>query len=275
MAQITSYTSTDEVQSIYDAYKLADGTVDYLAIANAIEAGDDSQYAIDDLITAYVEGTGSLPPFMMAPASYIADPDAYSWMWEDETVQSLQQLGDLYKGTSVEQQIKAFFAYSDGKGVTDTQGLLSQVDQFLQENGIGNSNQTAQDIYNLFNTNDLKEVMSLFIGMGNPGMAILLYVSYGLAPQMRDVQEAALDVIDDSSSQMDDMISQLQSLDASDTSSQYEAQAVSQQLGVVAQVLQTMGQFIQQAQQISDQMIQTASNMSEAYYRSLEYINQH
>src|SRR3990167_11249952 len=108
MSQITSYTSNEEVQDIYAYYTDADGNVDYEAIAEAIETNDTSAGNIEDLLTAYVTGTGSLPPFMMAPEAYIADPETYAYLWEDAVVSSLQQLGDLYACTSIEAQIAPF-----------------------------------------------------------------------------------------------------------------------------------------------------------------------
>lgn len=263
MSQITSYTSNDEVQSIYSYYANSDGTVDYDAISQAIETGDVSQFDMEDLITAYVTGTGSLPTFMMAPEAYISDPDSYSWLWEDEVVSSLAQLGDLYSGTSIQAQIISFLNWSDANGITNSKGVLAEVEDFLNRYNKENGSPASNDVFNLFNVSDLSEVMSLFVGMGNPGMALLLYTAYALNPAMQEVQDAAIDVISDGTDQMADLLEELESIDTDDSSAQYESQAISQQLSVVSQVMQTMNTFIQNAQDIADKMLEMASNLSE------------
>ena len=56
---ITDYTTNEEVQDIIAYYTdSSTGAVDYDAIATAIENNDTSAGNIEDLITAYVSGTG-------------------------------------------------------------------------------------------------------------------------------------------------------------------------------------------------------------------------
>src|SRR3990167_683736 len=93
---ITTYTTNEEVSAIYAYYTNDDGTVNYDAIATAIEGNDTSAGNIEDLITAYVSGTGQLTSVMMSPEAYVSGPDDYSQLWTEEVVSTLEQLGDLY-----------------------------------------------------------------------------------------------------------------------------------------------------------------------------------
>lgn len=271
--QITSHTTNEEIQDIYEHYRRADGQVDYDAIATAI-LGNEGTYDTEDLITAYVSGTGTLPPAFMAPESFFADPSAYPQLWEDEVISSLQQLGDLYE-RSVGTAIERFLDFADTRAGTDSGSLLNEVRRFLdEETGLDDeeTERAAGGIIDLFNVNDLREIMTLFISMGNPGLALLLYTAYGLDPAMRELQEAALDVIGDSGDTMDDLMNDLQDLDPEDLTAQYESQAISQQLGVVTTVIQTMQQFIRDAQDALQRAVETSTNLSEGAQRGTESI---
>jgi len=275
MSQVTSNTSTEEIQEIYNYYVSDDGTsVDYDAIATAIETGDDSHGSIDDMITAYLQGQGQLPDFMMSPEAYLGNPEDYPWLWETDVVSSMQQLGDLYgnnDGVLNEGDLASIRNFLTWGGAVDAEtgelesDLISQIEASLEEMGVDeeNADDAASDIYNLFSTNDLSEVMTLFMSMGNPGVALLLYVAYGLAPESQDLQEAAVDVIGDSNEQMEELMDDLKDIDPEDITAQYDSQAISQQLSVISSVLSTMSQFIQDAQDMIDKMLEMASNLSQ------------
>lgn len=265
---VTSYTTNEEIAAIQAYYTREDGTVDYEAIAEAIQTGDSPQ-TTEDLIVAYTVGTGTLPPFMMTPEASIPDPDdpSVSHLWEEEVTSTLQQLGDLYP--SLRAAIDNLLSYSDAAGVTESSDLIGEIEEFLEEYGVpeGEAEETARDIYNLFNVNDLSEVMTLFMSLGNPGIALLLYTAYGLAPQMQNLQDAALEVMEEGNDGMTALIDDLDDLsrtaDNADPGAQYEAQVISQQLNVIATVLQTMTAFIKDAQDVIDQLLETASNLSQ------------
>lgn len=274
MSQITSSTSTEEVQSVYTYYVQSDGSVDYAAIATAIETGDDSNFDIDDMITAYLQGQGQLPDFMMSPEAYLGNPEDYPWLWQEDVVASLQQLGDLYGNNDGVldsgdlASIKNFLTWGGlfDSGTSEIEkDLISQIEDALSDMGADDdvASGAADNIYNLFNTNDLSEVMTLFLSMGNPGVALLLYVAYGLAPETQNLQQAAVDVIEDSNKQMEDLMDDLKDIDPEDIEAQYESQAISQQLSVISSVLSTMSQFIQDAQNVIDKMLEMASNLSQ------------
>lgn len=270
--QITDYTSQEEVQSIYDFYAEEDGSVNYDEISSAIQTGDTTNFTIEDLITAYMQGTGGeLPEFMLTPEASMPNPDDFPWLWEDSVVFSLQQLGDLYGnndgafGEGDLQSIRDLLSWGESAIGASDDGLIDDIESALEEMGVDeeNSDEAAEEIYNLFNVNDLSEVMSLFLSMGNPGVALLLYTAYGLAPATQALQEAATDVIEDGNKEMEDLLDDLGDIDPEDITAQYDSQVISQQLNVVSTVLQTMGQFIQDAQDVIDQMIELASNLSE------------
>lgn len=274
MAAITDRTSTDEVSAVQLYYTTDTGTVDYDAIATAIQNNDTSAgYDVEDLITAYLEGTGTLPEYMMSPEAFISNPEEYSWLWDEDVITSLQQLGDLHSSdATLLNAINDFIAYGPQATTTaeevstdSTSSGLSEIETFLSQELEMNEEESkgiANEVFNLFNTSDLSDVMSLFISMGNPGVALLLYTAYALNPQARDLQDAALDVIDDSSDEMEDLMDQLQDIDPEDVAAQYDAQAISQQLSVVATTLQTMTEFIQTAQDVVDEMMRLASELS-------------
>lgn len=270
--QITDYTSQEEVQSIYDFYAEEDGSVNYDEISEAIQTGDDSNFAIEDLITAFMQGSGGeLPEFMLTPEASMPNPDDFPWLWEDSVVFSLQQLGDLYGnndgafGEGDLQSIRDLLSWGETATGTSDDGLVDEIESALEEIGVDeeDSDEVAEEIYNLFNVNDLSEIMTFFLGMGNPGVALLLYTAYGLAPATRELQEAAVEVIEDGNDEMEDLLDDLGDIDPEDLNAQYDSQVISQQLNVVSTVLQTMGQFIQDAQDVIDQMIELASNLSE------------
>ncbi|MBI2339105.1 MAG: hypothetical protein HYU99_01900 [Deltaproteobacteria bacterium] len=281
---ITTYTTNEEVSAIYAFYTTDEGAIDYDAIATAIEAGDTSAGTIEDLITAYVSGTGQLTPVMMSPEAYISGPDDYLWLWEEEVVSNLEQLGDLY--TSLEPAITDFLSHRTSSGSTEATSaatavvaesalkasVIDDVEDFLSEYEIENTDEAADDVYNLFSSQDLSEVMSLFISLGNPGLALLMYTAYGLGPQMQELQEAAVEVMEDGSEEMEDILDDIQGLDPEDLSAQYDSQALSQQLNVVSTVISTMSEFIQNAQDVLDEMVELASNLSEQTSRTTQSI---
>lgn len=261
---VTSYTTNEEIAAIQAYYTTEDGDVDYEAIAEAIETGE-SPYTTEDLLTTYVEGTSTLPPFMMTPEASIPDPDdpSVAHLWEEEVTSTLQQLADLHE--SLRAAIENFLGYSDDAGVTESSDLIGEIEEFLEEYGVpeGEAEETARDIYNLFNVNDLSEVATLFMSLGNTGFALLLYTAYGLAPHMQNLQEAALEVMEDGNNEMEELLDDLEDLDPEDLSSQYESQTISQQLSVIATVLQTMTTFIRDAQDVIDQLLELSSNLSQ------------
>lgn len=290
--EITSYTTNEEVTSINEYYVNGDGSVNYDAIAEAIKTGDEVNFNTEDLICAYLQGTGALPDFMMSPESYLGSPDDYPWLWETEVVESLQQLGDLYgnnNGVFDEGDLASVQNFLTWGGVTTSttesgessesgesdESTIDQIEDYLESEGIDEetSEDTAEEVYNLFNVNDLSEVMSLFISMGNPGIALLMYVAYGLSGATRELQEAAKGVMEESNEEMEDLLDELQDIDPEDISAQYDSQAISQQLGVITTVLSTMGEFIQNAQDVLDQMIELASNLSEQSTNTLRTVN--
>ncbi len=270
---ITSYTTNEEVQDIYEYYTNSDGSVNYDAIAEAIQAGDDSHFDIEDLIAAYVQGTGQLPEFMMM---LVGSPEDYPWLWTEEVVGNLEQLGDLYgnnDGTYNEGDLASIMNWltwgSSDDVPTDPEDmtLLEQAADELSGYGSSDPSGTASA---LANEMSLSDSLSLFMSMGNPGLALLLYVAYSLAPQMQQVQEAALDVMQDSSDQMEEILDDMSNINPESLSAQYESQALSQKMGVVSTVLQEMGQFLQNTQDALDQVISLSSDLSAKTSRTIE-----
>lgn len=256
----TSFTTNQEITDISTAYTTQD------ALSEAIQTGDTSRFDIEDLIAAYFALYGTLPESIRNPAD-LGDPNDYPWLWEDAVISTLEQLGDLYGNALDWETVISNFTSFGNVEVSDD--ILSEVEDFLSGYGLDaeTSEDVAEDVYNLFNVNDLSEVMSLFLSMGNPGMALLLYTAYALAPEMRELQDAALDVIEDSSDEMEDILDDLRDLNPDDLSAQYDSQALSQQLNVVATVLQTMTQFLQNAQDVIDTMLQLANDLEEQKFR--------
>ncbi|MBI4412696.1 MAG: hypothetical protein HY541_09480 [Deltaproteobacteria bacterium] len=271
---ITPYTTNQEVQDIIAYYTdSSTGAVDYDAIATAIETNDTSAGTIEDLITVYVSGQGQLPSVMMAPEAYPVDLDdpAYAHLWTEEVVDNLEYLGQM--NSSLATQVASFLNYGDSIDAVDS-SLLGEVEDYLSNYGIEGeeADEVADQVYDLFASQDLSDIMSLFISLGNPGIALLMYTAYGLGPQMQELQEAAVEVMEDSSEEMEDILDDIQDLDPEDLSAQYDSQALSQQLNVVSTVISTMSEFIQNAQDIVDEMIELASNLSEQTSRTTQSI---
>lgn len=276
---ITDYTTNQEVQDIIASYTTGE-TVNYELIAADIESGNSTYgYDIEDLITAYVSGTGQLTPVMMSPEAYITDPDAYEHLWTEEVVKTLEQLGDIYgnaNGTYDSGDMASivnFLNYGDSIDAVDS-SLLGEVEDFLGSYGIAeeDADRAADEVYDLFSSQDLSEVMSLFISLGNPGLALLMYTAYGLGPQMQELQEAAVEVMEDGSDEMEEILDDIQDIDPESLSAQYDSQALSQQLNVVSTVISTMSEFIQNAQDVLDEMVELASNLSEQTSRTTSSI---
>lgn len=282
MTQITTYTTTEEVAAIYAdaAYQNADGTVNYDAIAADILDGvNASGYNREDLLTAYVSGTGAIPSFMMAPAATILDPDAdeYEGLWDDPVVSSLQQLGDtMVNSEAYDNAVREFLAYGGVSGpVSESEAYINGIMQVTGEDK-NTARHIGDGIAEAFGGANLTEVMHLFMAMGNPGIALLLYTAYGLNPAMRDLQDAALEVMDEMSTQQSDLVGQLQdiadTIGPDDMGVQYDAQVITQQLDVIKTVIQTMAQFMQNAQDAIKQSSEMASNLSEQLSRTIDSI---
>lgn len=264
MAQITTNTSTEEIQSIYDYYQN-----DFNKIAAAI-ASDDSKFDTDDLITAYVQGTNQLPGFM--PDAILEGPEKFPQLWEDNTVKSLQELGDLYQGKDLAAQIQNFLKaetdYKNSQQKKNTEkkpSLLDEVQAFLDGQDLSDVSDPdeAKKVFDLFAPGDLKDVMSLFMKMGNIGMVLLLYTAYGANEAKKELQSAALDVLSDLNDQKEDLLGQLQDLDPEDPQASYESQVISQQLQTITTVISTMLEFIKTAQEMVNKPLEMSSALKE------------
>lgn len=257
---LTDETTAEEQAAIEAAYTITnpDGTVtiDYDALDDAIQAYDPANhtYSIEDMIAVYVAGRQQLPT-ALATAGSLADPDAYAHLWSYEVRSSLQQLGDVY--TDQADEIAAFLALDPRDAVARGEDLLNRILESMDDAD------DPEEFRNLFNPQDLSEVMSLFMGFGNPGLALLLYTAYGLSPAMQDLQESALEVMEDAELVIEDVLSEMQTIGADDEDAQSRTQALQRQMEIARSVQEMMREFIRNAQQSIDQSNQMASNLSE------------
>jgi hypothetical protein len=274
---LPSQTTAAELEAIRAFYSDQNGQVDYDAIAHDIQVGDASHGQIEDLITTYVLGTGALPDFMMAPEAFIQDPDQVAYLWTDEVTQTLTQLGDLYQG--VHDPVQAFETFlNDLRGQSEPDSALAAARDFLDRNAPamdeGDREEVANEIFDLFNTDDLRDIMSLFIGMGDPGMTLLLYAAYGKAPATQELDEAALEVLQGQEDLRTDIMDDFAAMadDPENPENQFLSQELNQKLSTINTVNSAMTEFIRNAQEGLDRLIQMASQMSDSRSRLNEGI---
>ncbi|MDO8518886.1 MAG: hypothetical protein Q7T11_01830 [Deltaproteobacteria bacterium] len=260
MTQITTYTSTEEVAAIYAhaGYQNEDGTVNFDAIAQDILDGEfPVPFTREDLLSAYVSGTGDLPSFMtMALESSIPDPDAdaVESLWDEPVTSSLMQLGDtMVNSEAYDTAVETFLRHGGiSPELAEAQVLESELMGLASESGVPITEETAEGIYDLFKAEDLTDMLHLFMQMGNPGMALLLWTAYALAPAMQELQEECLVVLEELNAQQGDLMGQVQgiadNISPDDLGAQYEAQVINQQLDVIKTVIQSMMQFMTTAQ---------------------------
>lgn len=269
---ITPYTSVEEVQAIITAYN-----GDMEAIAEDIAENDEHIANVEDLLVTFVTETGDLPPSML-----LEDPEAFpaAWQDEDKIVPTLEHLGDLeqYKDQPLAKQINAFLTLFQGTaGDSDEDGILKEIEDFLAEEGGldgDDAAQVAQNTVNLYNEFDLKEAMFMFMKMGNPGFALLLYVAYQLAPMAAESQEEMTTMYEDLIYELEDQKYNMEGLDAGDEQSQIELQTINTEISTLTTKLQVVTEIIKQLQDMVDMIAEEASQLSQTTNKVNELIIQ-
>lgn len=255
MSQITDATSNAEAQEIL-TYYTTDAGINQAQWAQDIQDGT-VPFDLIDVITAYSVTFGTFP---FAPEAYLADPDSIpEEVWSDEVVNSLLQLGDLYPNLST--QIDNFLQFGSEQGSLDSATIL-EAERLIAE--AASNSESDDETLNLFQAGDLKEVMSAYMAMGNPAIALLLYAAYGLGPATQNLLEKLNDKGEDFISELEDIADEIDSYSADDPQTQILLQSSSNKQQTVSAQLQINIQFMQNVINPLNELIQAASNMSES-----------
>lgn len=276
MPDITSYTTSAEYDAILAEYGI-EGGVDTDAetealgrMSEAIRAGGDENFDDVDLLSVYVELTNELPDWMLSPEEIVADPSAFPELWEEEFAANLRELQVGHPGIApqADSLLSALAGVAapagDPADPAEEADLIAEVEAFLA--GLGEDSETASEtaegVLDLFQAADLMAVASLFISMGSPGLALLMYVAYALAPAMEELQEAALFVMEDAGYTIEDALDTIDSINPEDIAlAQADTQRAQAEIQVAQTVLQAMTQFMQTAANLKELTIEAASNL--------------
>lgn len=259
MPSITNYTSTEEQQAILSQYRGPDGATNRQAWESDIDRWDDDASIrdrwqalgidIEDLLTVYyIENNSTLPAFLSNPAT-IPGPDDI--IWSRDVAKSMEQLGDLPQNRG-NAAIRQFLTQ-----LRDIKDPIARAEEFIRD--AGRSGEEPVDT-TLFLGQDLKEIMSLFMSMGNPGMAMLLYTAYGLEAKKNEFGETIFEGMEDTLDEIDSLIDELGDIEPDDPTGNAEQQRIQQAISQLNTRIQTYTQMWTQIEGISEQLLQAASS---------------
>lgn len=274
MTQIQNHTyvntTTAEIDQIAQFYARADGTVNMDAIAQDIKTGQ-SNFSTEDLLTFYADrNNGLLPEFMMAPAGHMSGPSAYPWLWTENVQESLTDYQSFFTGQSQQAAYTSFSQFMSQSTNAADQTLFDDVQNFINAHPVTETDETDPTHMDLFNPNDLRSIMTLFMSMGNPGLALMLYSAYGLNPRMQDLQQAALDFIDEANDELAAKMDDIESLGSSDDpTTQAQLERLRNEMSIIQSVISTMTRFIEDSQKTTENVAEMASNLSAQSNRNI------
>ncbi len=270
---LAPHTTQDDLNAIQAHYG-----DNYAAVDQAILTGVTGPFQVEDLIDYRVRFSGELPDALVqAMEGSLPNPESKAWLWEENEVATYQ----FWRNTEAANdgplhQLLAFIEANNLASVdTDTSGSPAQgsvLDEIRDRISQWNENEMDPDVegkdrldesLNLFHVGDLKEMMSLLLDMGNPGMALMFYFAWGLNPAIRDVEEEAMAIYEDAISEMEELADNAASaMELDSPEGQAEAQRLNQQLGVINTVVQLMSQFMQQLNSMKNEILQMASDLA-------------
>lgn len=273
MPILPSQTTQQEYDAILASYTGQDGQIDLAAWADDIQHNNEAHGNVEDLISAYVAETGTLPDFMMAPEAFIGSPDDYAFLEEDVVTQTLTELGQLYQ--NVQQPIEQMEALlADLRGQGEPGSPLDAARAFLDSHmpGADDSESTGEQLYDLFNTHDLRDIMSLFIGMGSPDIVLLLYTAFGKVPSTQEADEVILDKLQEIDDEEQDIIDEIADLDSADPESNTLMTELNQRRSTLSTIRNTLMEIMKKFEDSLDRTIQMASQFSDSESRLSESI---
>lgn len=163
---ISTYSAEDETK-IASGYAAADGSVDFDAIATAIQNNDSSVAAVEDLLSYYMDNKGDVPDML------VSSPDSVSYLWDDpEVMGTLQEWRrELPDYTSQMVTDLTTFLELGGQDVS----TIADASAFIMENMMDGANGSMLEGFDDI-TNLVTDMVTIMMKMGNPGMALLAYV---------------------------------------------------------------------------------------------------
>lgn len=317
MSNITSYGasaySAGDRQKIYDAYKNADGTTNFAAMAQDIQNHNEANAAVEDLLSFYIENKGEIPGFLLS------DPDVsdaalaaqleqlYS---DEEFVQTANEWranlqADLQTYQTLATQLQDFLTNTNA----DT-ALTSDITNFISDwyethgslDDEGSETSGGSEDPQVLMTN----MMDIALKMGNPGLALLLYVmgnttevevedgdkfldpdgkvvtveaapgekkkviskNEGLGEVVMKFQEDVVDELEDLYGEIEDMSDSIVALDPSDPSDQGELDRLRTRISTSQSMAKTHTELLEMAQNLVDAILEAASALSERQFRA-------
>lgn len=284
--QYTDYTNNEEVAAIYEQYRTGDAPdapIDFAAMRADIIDGDiRNGIAIEDLVTAYALGTSTWTDNIMAPESFIDDPDAFP-LWENDAVsRSLEQLRDDLPDT-MGAAIDHFLAFARANGGGNTEGVLSQIQSLIAELSNRADDEEIDleeagdallgEILNIMDPEDLAAIRHEFMASGNISMALLMQFVGQMGPMAdRLIDTAVNDAMEKNSDELKDQERALERLDGSDPESSLEAQQISLVIDRLKTVNQVLAQLVQTLQEMKSEWLRMTADTADSMNQTIDFM---
>ena len=317
MGNITTFSASaytaDDRQKIYNAYKNSDGTTNFNAIAQDIQSHNEANGAVEDLLSFYIENKGEVPGFLLTEpdvgdAALAAQLEAlYS---DQEFTQAASEWrsnlnADLQTYQGLATQLEDFLTNANADTDLTTE-VTSFIDDWYQSHGSlnngGSGGTGGADDPKVIMTN----MMDIALKMGNPGLALLLYVmgntteaevkdgdkflapddqvvtveaaegetkkvitkNVGMGEMVMDFQGEVVDELENLYSEIEDMTDQISSLDPSDPSDQAELDALRTRISTSQSMAKTHTELLELAQNLVDAILEAAAALTERQNRT-------
>lgn len=317
MGNITNYGAstynTQDRQVIYDAYKDASGVPDFSAIASDIQGHNEAHASVEDLLSFYIENKGEIPSFLLSDPDVAGEAlgaqldqlyaDTEFVQTANEWRTNLQADLQTYQRLSSELQDFLTNANADVSLTTDINNFISgwYAEHGSLENENGGSDSGSADP-GVIMTN----MMDIAMRMGNPGLALLLYVmgsnteievedgdkfldpngelveveadpgetkkvitkNVGLGEMVMDFQEEVVDELEDLYGEIQDMTEEVGSLDPSDSDDQARLEELRTRISTSQSMAKTHTELLEMAQNLVDAILEAASALTERQNRA-------
>lgn len=317
MGNITSYSATtyntEDRQKIYNAYKNADGTTNFAAMEQDMQAHNEANAAVEDLLSFYIENKGEIPDFLLSDPS-VSDTTLASQLeqlYSDaEFVQTANEWranlnADLQTYQTLATQLQDFLTHTNA----DT-SLTGDITNFISDWYESHGSLGGEDSENGSTSDDpqiiMTNMMDIALKMGNPGLALLIYVmgnttevevedgdkfldpdgnivtvdaaagetkkviskNTGLGEVVMDFQENVVDELEDLYSEIEDMSDDIAALDPSDPNDQAELERLRTRISTSQSMAKTHTELLEMAQNLVDAILEAASALSERQFRT-------
>lgn len=286
--EYTRHTNNEEVAAIYEQYRIGDApdAIDWDAMeADIIDGHNDYNINIEDLVTAYALGRHAWTRNIMAPESFIDDPDAFP-LWEVQTVrETLEDLRDDFPrgpdgmGTAIDH----FLAFADANGGHHTEGVLAEINRLIAEmstraddedSGVEEGAAATQaGSLDLRIPEDFEAIKDGFWASGNISMVLLLQFVYQLGPMDDKVIDTAVnDAMEKNSDELKKQERALGRLDGSDPESGLEAQQISLVIDRLKTVNQVLAQLVQALQEMKSEWLKMTADTADSRNQTIEFM---